>query len=203
MAPSVLARGREDARPPRVALTFDDGPSPATPAVLDALAEAGARATFFVLGGQVEQQAAVLRRVVAEGHEVGNHSWSHPDLDVRKDVDLAAEIARTGEAVARAAGLTPRVFRPPYGRDPERWARAAGAAGLTTVLWSVETWDWEDDADSETIARRALEGLHPGAIVLLHDGARHDAHPTVAALPQILDGVRAAGYTTVTVSELS
>jgi peptidoglycan/xylan/chitin deacetylase (PgdA/CDA1 family) len=192
-----------------VAITFDDGPSGTTTPVLDVLADFGALATFFVIGSWVERFPDVARETAERGHELGNHTWTHVDGDRTRDLEvLRDEVARTSEAIERVAGARPRLMRPPYGSDPGRFARVSAACGLAaTVLWSVQSFDWEDGAVADAIVDQVLAEAEPGAIVLLHDGQReaNDGRPrsaTLAALPGILAGLRADGYAFATVSGL-
>ncbi|RSN46729.1 polysaccharide deacetylase family protein [Actinomadura sp. WAC 06369] len=177
-----------------VALTFDDGPGPHTATLLDTLRRAGARATFFVQGIHVPEHPAVVRRMVAEGHEIGNHTWNHPNLTTLSRDGVREQIRRTQDAVRDAAGVAPAMMRPPY-RAVD--AAVAEAAGLPVVLWSVDPQDWRR-AD---VARKVKTGLRDsgrGDIVLYHD-----VHAsTVQAMPQIVDGLQKRGFTLVTVSEL-
>jgi peptidoglycan-N-acetylglucosamine deacetylase len=191
-----------------VALTFDDGPSRWTPAVLDALREHDARATFFVLGAAAAAHAPVLQRAVAEGHELGNHLFSHRDPLELDESELEDELRRTEEEVRAAAGVRARLVRPPYGGDRERVARVAQRIGLgPTILSSLDPSDWREGAP-EVIAARVLTGVRPGSIVDLHDGvpAANRGHPTreptVAALGLILPELARRRYRCVTVSEL-
>lgn len=199
-----LVSHRHDLAEPLVALTFDDGPGPQTPAILDLFAEHGMRGTFFVLGESVEGREEILARTIAEGHEVGNHTFSHPhalDLD---DGELAHEIARC----QRVLGNRPVVFRPPHGEDPVRGARIAAERGIpTTALWSVDPSDWLERSPEE-IARVILREVRPGSIVDLHDcwprrtSTEHDRTPTVEALAVVLPDLATRGFHGVTVSEL-
>ncbi len=189
-------------------MTFDDGPSRTTPGVLDRLDAFGVRATFFVIGSWVEQLPDIVRDTVARGHELGNHTWTHVDADrTRELATLREEVARTNEVVERVTGRRPSLLRPPYGSDPGRFARIAPECGLdATVLWSVQSFDWQDPEPDEIVAQ-VLAEVEPGAIVLLHDGQRetNDARPrssTLAALPPLLERLRSDGYEFATVSEL-
>jgi peptidoglycan/xylan/chitin deacetylase (PgdA/CDA1 family) len=199
-----IVHHREGLDQPLVSLTFDDGPSPQTPRILDLLREHGGRATFFVLGESVEGREEILARTIADGHEVGNHTFSHPHAMQRTDDELAHDIARC----QRMLGHQPTLFRPPYGEEPIRMARIAEARRLpVTVMWSINPSDWLE-TDPEEIARVILKGLAPGAIVDLHDGwPRHTSTPadrshTVRALEIALPQMTALGYRSVTVSEL-
>ena len=191
-----------------VALTFDDGPSRWTPAVLDALRDHDARGTFFVLGAAAAGQAEVLKRAVSEGHELGNHLFSHRDPAELDEDELERELRRTADEVHRAAGVRPRLVRPPYGGDRERVARVAERVGLgPTVLSSLDPEDWKAET-STAIAGHVLSNVRPGSIVDLHDGvpATNRGHPTreptVAALREMLPELARRRYRCVTVSEL-
>ena len=188
-----------------VALTFDDGPGPSTGAVLAVLAEQGVRSTFFVVGQQVAAEPDLVRAMVAAGHAVENHSWSHPSAGRRQrwDPDLIGrEIRRTSAEITDVAGRPPCSFRPPQG-VVEGATKKARAAGLSMVLWSVDTRDWAThgrDA-AATIRARAHSGLtEPNPIVLLHDGGG-DRSATVAALPGIIEDYRRRGFTFVTLGD--
>jgi len=199
-----IVSSRDRLTEPLLALTFDDGPSPQTPDILDLFREHHGHGTFFVLGESVEGREEILARTLAEGHEIGNHSFSHPHAMHRTDDELAHDIARC----QRLLGHGPRLFRPPYGEEPVRTARIAEERLLpTTVLWSVDPSDWLE-RDPQAIAASIIDGLAPGAIVDLHDGwPRHtstpaDRTPTVEALRIALPEIGRLGYRCVTVSEL-
>lgn len=185
--------------PKRAALTFDDGPSaPYTAQVLDLLRARGVRATFFVCGEAAARHPELVRRIVAEGHALGNHTWSHPRLDLTSRAEIAGQIDRTQDAIEAATGVRPTLFRPPFGvRWFPLWS-VLRERGMTMVLWSARGHDGALDA--EGVAQAVLTRLEPGAIVLLHDGdesradAATDRSATVRALPAIIDGARAAGY---------
>lgn len=199
------ALGAAPAKPARVdcakakcvALTFDDGPGPHTARLLTMLGKHGARATFFVLGPQARSRPRVVARARAAGHEIGDHTEHHPVLTRLSESRIRQEIDGTRRTVAKLTGRRPTLFRPPYGATDRRVAAQARRLGLAQILWDVDTLDWRD-RDPSLVARRAVKGLHRGAIILLHDN-----HPTtVAAVPRILRAAKAKGYTLVTVSEL-
>lgn len=184
-----------------VALTFDDGPGRHTARLLDLLRPTRARVTFFVVGEQVRPNAAVVRRIVAEGHEIGNHTWSHARLPGLSRQAIRAEIDRTQDAVHEVAGVRPKVFRPPYAVTD---ARVGRAAGLPQVMWSVDPMDWRSAGPGRgkrTIGEmvdQVVGDTRPGDIVLLHD-----VHgPTVSAVPELVTRLRRRGYELVTVSDL-
>ncbi|GAA2905321.1 hypothetical protein Acy02nite_86280 [Actinoplanes cyaneus] len=196
-----LSHGDREA--PRVALTFDDGPQPPyTGRVLDVLERYRVPATFFCVGQHAGAFPDELVRMREQGHQLGNHTFSHPFLQELSRAQLAAQVLRAGEAVARAAGTgLPTVFRPPYGsRTPEvlGWL---GELEPTTVLWDAEAADWAMPG-ADVIARRILDQARPGSVILLHDGGG-DRQQTVAALPAIIEGLLARGYRFVPVSDLA
>ena len=191
----------------RVALSFDDGPDPeVTPAVLDALAEHGARATFFAIGRLLEAHPRLARRIAAEGHELGNHSWRHSRWqNFFGAAAQAREIAHGARAIAAVTGRSARpLYRPPIGLKSPPFARAAYQSRLTLIGWSLRSRDTQT-ADPERIAARVLRRIRGGDIVLLHDGhdqpGRH--RPACAqAVPLILQGLREKGLECATVSDL-
>lgn len=187
---------------PLVALTFDDGPGPLTPAVLDVLAEEGATGTFFVRGSQVKGQEEVLCRALDEGHLLGNHSWSHLDLAQVPGPEAAEELRRTTEAIRHATGLHTCLFRPPFGSSTRELVDIAAAQGLMTIGWDVSTRDWAGSgSDREQISERAVRGVRRGSILLMHDGGE-ERTALLAALPGIVRGLRARGLSPVTLDGL-
>jgi peptidoglycan/xylan/chitin deacetylase (PgdA/CDA1 family) len=177
-----------------VRLTFDDGPHrTATPDILDTLANRGVEATFFVTGEMTAALPGTVRRISAEGHRIGNHSWSHPELTTLDRAQVRAQLRRTNEVIEQVTGNTPSEWRPPYGATNGLVEAAAQDVGLDSmVLWTVDPRDWADPP-ATTIRDRVLQGVRAGSIVLLHDGTGQN---TPAALPMILDGLAEAGYCT-------
>jgi peptidoglycan-N-acetylglucosamine deacetylase len=155
----------------RIALTFDDGPSEWTGPILDLLGAHGAQATFFVVGSVARQHAALLHRIVAEDHELGNHSWSHPalarDCD---DEDVREELERTNHALAEIVGTPPRRFRAPHFDVDSRVEAIAATLGLLHTPSDVAPPDWHPRATSAVTATFILQQVWPGAVVNLHDG---------------------------------
>lgn len=180
----------------QVALTFDDGPWQLTSQFLDRLRHYDVPATFFMIGRQVAAQAPLLRRMVREGHALGNHTWSHADVAGGN----AGQLTSTSDAIRRATGVSPCVFRPPGGATSATLAAQARSLGMVDVLWSIDTDDWRGPPSTATIVARAL-AAGPGGIVLMHDGGGPRGN-TLAALPQIISGLRARGYRLVTVPQL-
>ncbi|MEV6038380.1 polysaccharide deacetylase family protein [Nonomuraea sp. NPDC052116] len=177
-----------------VALTFDDGPGPYTDTLLAYLAAYHAQATFFVVGSNVVTYPRVLRRTVAAGHEIGNHTWSHPDLTRLSPARVRSQLGRTDQAIRAITGIVPGLVRPPYGAIN---ATVRRQTGRPMVLWSVDTLDWRYRS-SATVARRALRSVRPGSVILFHD-----IHPTtVRAIPRVLRKLARRGYRFVTVSQL-
>lgn len=183
----------------RVALTFDDGPDPQrTPAVLDLLARQGVRATFFVVGARAEAHPELVRRMVAEGHVVGNHSYTHSWRFPLRSLDRTMEeLCRTGEVLHRITGLRPRLFRPPFGVTNPTIARAVRRLGLDPVGWSIRSLDTMGQSP-ERVAARILRRLHPGAVILLHD--RCAGSERLVGL--LVEGLRSRGLEPVTLPEL-
>ncbi|MCZ4118140.1 polysaccharide deacetylase family protein [Streptomyces sp. H39-S7] len=198
-----------DAGPLVMALTFDDGPSPQyTPQVLDVLRGHGVHATFFVCGDNVGLYPDVVRRIVAEGHVVGNHSWSHPHLSDLSAAEVRDQMQRTQDAVAKVGGRAPVLFRAPYGDFADASLAVCADLGLRPISWSVDPADWANPG-SATIADRVVAGAATGAIVLHHDGTEGgddnpepgsggDRSQTVTALKSYLPRLISAGYTFTT-----
>ncbi len=192
-----VGHGPRSAR--RVALTFDDGPGRLTAQVLDALAAHGVRATFNVLGQRVGEYPELLRRTLREGHEVGSHAYRHDRL-ARRPRAAHRQLRRTNAALEETTGVTPRVFRPPYGAWSRGLVLSARLAGLRTVTWDVDPRDWEAPG-AEAIHERVVSAVKPGSIVLLHD-ERRALEQTVVAVGAVLRELGGRGYEFVTVSEL-
>lgn len=195
----MINLSRVETRRNAVALTFDDGPHPQhTPRLLDILAAHRVRATFFVIGAQVRRYPEIVRRIVAEGHELGNHTWHHPFLTRYGDGGVLSEIDRTQEVIWQTVGQLPATFRPPYGAISPRQSRMLhDRRNLPSVNWSVDPQDWRRPG-AAIVAQRMVEGARPGAIILAHD--IHGA--TVSAVPDAISGLQARGYDCVTMSEL-
>jgi peptidoglycan/xylan/chitin deacetylase (PgdA/CDA1 family) len=189
---------------PALALTFDDGPSESTPALLDILARHGAPATFFMCGKNVERCPVVARDVVAAGHEVGNHSDSHRRLDFHSAAFIHREIALAQEKIQITTGVTPRLFRAPFG---VRWFGLGGVQkrlGLMGVMWTVIGRDWRWSASR--ISQRLVEGAANGAIFCLHDGRELSPSPdiraTLEAVERAIPELKRRGFHFETVSQL-
>ena len=180
-----------------IALTFDDGPGPYTAHLLDILDQYGAKATFFLIGSKVSGQASVVRSIQARGHQLGNHSWSHPELPKLSVDQIAGEIDRTNEAIRQATGVKPSILRPPYGAVNGVVLEQLRLRNMSSILWSVDTRDWAD-RNSQIVCSRAVAGARPGAVILMHD-----IHQTsVNAVPCILSSLKQQGYSFVTIQRL-
>lgn len=180
-----------------VAMTFDDGPHPTlTPQLLDLLKARRIRATFYVIGRNVARYPDIVKRMVDEGHEVGNHTWRHPKLTELGNASVLREVDRTSEAVYRAVQRIPVTMRPPYGllSRPQR-AMIHETRDLPTILWSVDPEDWRRPGAS-VVADRIVGGARPGAIILSHDIQKQTVH----AMPAALDGLTEHGFRFATVS---
>ena len=184
---------------PYIAMTFDDGPHVTnTPRLLDMLKQRKIKATFFVVGQCAAEYPDIMKRIVAKGHEVANHSWSHPQLSAMSDEKVHAEIQKTHDAIVQATGVTPKLMRPPFGAFTARQrAWANGIWGYKCILWDVDPLDWKI-RNAEHVKTEILKGAVAGSIILSHDIHK----TTVDAMPETLDGLLAKGFKFVTVSEL-
>jgi cellulose synthase/poly-beta-1,6-N-acetylglucosamine synthase-like glycosyltransferase/peptidoglycan/xylan/chitin deacetylase (PgdA/CDA1 family) len=217
--PSPYVVNMYGSSPNKVAITFDDGPDPQwTPKMLDVLKEKGVKATFFLIGVEAEKYAGITKRVYNEGHEIGNHTFTHPDISNISKRYFEVELNLTERFFEGKLGVKPVLFRPPYSIDQEpdtadqvRPLELAQDLGYITVGDKVDPNDWHDNPrrSADEIVNDVLSNLPPcqpanlacGNIILLHDGGG-DRSETVKALPQIIDGIRARGYQVVPVSEL-
>jgi peptidoglycan/xylan/chitin deacetylase (PgdA/CDA1 family) len=184
---------------PYIAMTFDDGPSATlTPKLLDLLAAHHIKATFFVIGQNVAEHPEIVARAAREGHEIGNHSWSHPNFGKMSDESVRRQLRQTDDAIKSATGKRPALMRPPYGSitaREKRWIH--DEFGYDIILWDVDPYDWKRPGPA-IVRNRILNETRPGSIVL-----SHDIHPgTIEAMPSTFDALEAKGYKFVTVSEL-
>lgn len=189
--------GRSDLK--ILAMTFDDGPHPQnTPRLLDMLKQRNVKATFFTIGRSVDLYPHIAKRISDEGHEIGNHTYTHGNLSKMSEAKVRDELDKGRDAIIRATGQTPRVMRPPYGAlytNQRQWVM--DAYGYPTILWSVDPMDWKD-RNAEIVSRRLISRANPGGILLAHDLHK----TTIDAMPATLDALLAQGYKFVTVSEL-
>jgi peptidoglycan/xylan/chitin deacetylase (PgdA/CDA1 family) len=184
---------------PEIAMTFDDGPhATLTPKLLDLLAARHIKVTFFVLGECVEQNPEVLRRAAREGHEIGNHSWSHPQLSKLSDDAVRSQLRRTDDAIKAITGKRPTLFRPPYGAITARQKKwIHDEFGYQIIMWDVDPLDWKDPGPT-TVANRIVKETRPGSIVLSHDIHKG----TIEAMPSAIEQLENKHFKFVTVSEL-
>jgi peptidoglycan/xylan/chitin deacetylase (PgdA/CDA1 family) len=184
---------------PVVAMTFDDGPHPSlTPKLLDILKERNIKCTFFLIGQNVKAYPQIVRRIIAEGHEIGAHTYTHCSLTSRSDAQIRSELQRSEEVLMTAANYRPQLIRPPYGAINTRIKQLMFSEfGYSTIMWSVDPQDWRRPGVS-VVTSRLVSGARPGAIMLAHD-----IHPpTIQAVPAMFDQLLAKGYQFVTVSQL-
>ncbi len=180
-----------------VALTFDDGPGPYTGQILDILESKNVPATFCQIGEQVASYPAVEKRIVADGDVLCDHSWDHDEhLSQRGAADIDREMRRTRSAILSAAGVAPVYYRAPGGDFGDPVKRAAARNHLPMLAWAIDTRDWTRPG-VDAIVDAVLDHVTDGAVILLHDGGG-DRSQTVAALPRIIDGLRARGFSFVT-----
>ncbi|MGI6643978.1 MAG: polysaccharide deacetylase family protein [Bacillota bacterium] len=194
------ARGQDKT----VALTFDDGPDRVyTPLVLDVLREKGVRATFFLIGNRIEEYSDVVERIINEGHVVGNHTYTHPEIDKASGSLFKRELSLTEEALARFGLSGSGFFRPPYGAISPSLVEEAGNLGYRVAMWSVDSLDWRGLPKDQVIAN-VVPLVVPGSVVLQHSagGPGEDLSGSVEALPEIIDTLRASGYRFVTLAEM-
>lgn len=197
-------KGQKPTQPPLdpkgkyVALTFDDGPHPkVTPRVLKILKEYNAKATFFMLGVQVEYYPDMAKKVAEAGHEIGNHSKGHPNLANMSLSEVRKQIIESSDRIEAATGRKPSLFRPPYGAMNESVKKVTKEQQTPIILWSVDSLDWKS-RNAQAVNKEVAKNIRPGSIVLMHD-----IHASTAdALPQMLKSLKKQGYQFVTVSQL-
>jgi peptidoglycan/xylan/chitin deacetylase (PgdA/CDA1 family) len=199
--PSVYRGSRSR---PAIALTFDDGPSESTPAILEILAKYSVRATFFQCGANALRLPAIGREVAAAGHEIGNHSHTHAPLYLKPARFIAAEFGHAQDAIGAATGFVPRLLRAPYGARWFGFAEAQRRLHLLGVMWTVLALDWKLPAGR--VAGRVLRGASNGGIICLHDGrelrSKPDIRTTIGAVARVIPRLEDRGYKFETVSEL-
>lgn len=187
---------------PVVALTLDDGPGPKwTPMFLDALAEAGIPATFFMVGRNVERYAGLVRDRLA-GHEIGNHSWSHRDLATLDLATIRDDLTRTAATIEDRLGRTPTLLRPPYGHIGGSTLLAADSMGYEVILWNRAMRELQFRGDPAGQARDLVDTIRPGAVILAHDIGDERRLVGLRSIPALAAGLKAKGYRFVTVSDL-
>lgn len=183
-----------------IAITFDDGPDPKnTPRLLDMLKERGIKATFFLVGKCAATWPDIVKRMIEEGHEVGNHTWNHYQLTRLGESKVLNELQTTHDAIVKACGVTPILYRPPYGATRLSQQKLIhDHFDYTAVLWDVDPLDWKAPRSAAKVHERVLKQTKAGSIILCHDIHRE----TVDAMPATLDDLKARGFQFVTVTQL-
>ncbi|MCC7493463.1 MAG: polysaccharide deacetylase family protein [Fimbriimonadaceae bacterium] len=186
------------AGPKRCAITIDDGPRPDfIPAALDLFDRYGVKVTFYNVGQNVKAYPKLTAECARRGHEIANHSYSHPVLPRLSAAGIRSELERTSAAIEAVTGRPVEHLRPPYGAVSSRVRQVAKELGLTVDLWTIDPLDWQGSATADRTASRVLSHLHSDAVILIHE-----VQPTLRALPAILDGLRERGYEVLTYGEL-
>lgn len=170
-----------------VSISFDDGPTSQTKSLLSSLNREDMRATFFIVGTQIMNEPTLVSNLVVGGHSVQNHSWQHQDFAPLDPTTALVDLAKTQGLITGLTRVPPQFFRPPYGNTSEATASAENTLGLTEVVWTVDTLDW-DGRSAQQIVDAALT-VQPGGFILMHDGYKN----TVSAIPGIAKGLKAKG----------
>jgi len=191
---------------PCIALTYDDGPNdPCTLRLLEVLDRYSVKATFFVLGQFVRQKPEIVRALAAAGHVIGNHSWDHPRLIFASEAELRHQVEQTQSAIVDACGVTPTLFRPPYGGRRPGTLQTVRALGLEPVMWNVTCYDWKPTS-SEKVFAHAQRQIRGGDVLLMHDGDQRgmgaDRGHTVEATERVVQHCKSQGYQFVTIPEM-
>lgn len=168
-----------------------------TPALLEILRESNIKTTFFLTGFWVEKYPEMVRTIAEEGHEIGNHTFSHPHLNSLSEEQIKVELDKVGKMIEELTGVEPHLFRPPFGEYSNRTIMAIEKCGYQTIQWSIDSLDWQE-LGKDSMVQRVTENLHPGAIILFHNNGTY----TAGALPEIIDFVKGKGYEILPISEL-
>jgi len=180
----------------KVFLTFDDGPSVYTPQILSELQAEGVPATFFVIGQNAQKAPTFVQQEHADGEVIGDHTWDHQDLTTLSSDQVKSELQSTADEITSLTGTPPTLWRPPFGAFNDTVTQIASSLGLSMRLWDIDTQDWTMPGTA-TIVNNVVNNVRPGVIILMHDGSPDltgDRSQTVAALPTIIDTLRARGY---------
>lgn len=186
-----------DPNKPMLAITFDDGPGSYTDRLLDCLKRNNAKATFFLVGGNIGGRKSTVVRMRDEGHEIGNHSWNHPELSKLSYQGISNEITMTNNKIFEAAGVNCTIVRPPYGACNSTVRSVGASLGVSFYNWSVDTLDWKY-RNANTVHNAVVNGAYDGAIILCHDIHKTTVDAMETAIPKLIE----KGYQLVTVSEL-
>ena len=181
-----------------VALTFDDGPTPFTDRLIDVLRDAGAQATFFMIGNKVAANPDGAKRVAEAGMEIGNHTWDHPNMTTIPARYVPEQLSKAQDAITAATGRTPTLWRPAGGLTDDAVNEQAAKDGLAGILWDVIPFDWINDSNTAATRYMLMTQIKPGSVVLLHDSYSS----TVDLVQQFIPVLKANGYHLVTVSQL-
>jgi len=168
-----------------------------TPKILEILERNNLKTTFFLTGFWIEKYPEMVKKIAAAGHELGNHTYTHPHLNTLDKQGIKHELKRVHAALTGLTGVEPKLFRPPFGEYSNKVMEVADELGYLTIQWSIDSLDWKD-VSRQAIVQRVTSRLHPGAIILFHNNGRY----TADALPEIISFARSQGYTIVPVSEL-
>jgi peptidoglycan/xylan/chitin deacetylase (PgdA/CDA1 family) len=190
----------------KLALTFDDGPNdPWTPRLLEALGRHNVHATFFMIGSYVRERPGIASAVAKAGHEIGNHTFSHPNLIFSSPTSVRSELQQCSAAIEEATGQAARFFRPPFGGRRPDVLRAAESAGLRTIMWRASSHDWSLASD-EAIVSKVRSQVRGGEVILMHDGSHRgfgwDRSRTVAAADELIRRYQGEGVEFLSVSEM-
>ncbi|MEV0593599.1 polysaccharide deacetylase family protein [Nonomuraea cavernae] len=180
-----------------IALTFDDGPGKYAGTLLDTLKKYDAKATFFLEGQYVKSRPAYVKRMAKEGHELGNHSYKHPNFTTIEPGAIRSEIQKTQDAVKKAAGVEPKLLRPPYGMADLQVSDIAAEFGMPIVLWTGGSRDWSTK-NADAIKKQTLAVAKRDGIILMHDWVKQ----TVDVMPSLVKTLQSRGYTLVKVSDI-
>lgn len=197
-APAQAAAGVDCKRVKCLALTFDDGPAATTGKLLTLFKKEKVKATFFLVGKAVEKRPAIVKRIFAEGHDIGNHTYDHPSLPELMDQEVTQQLQITQDAIESVTGKRPTMFRPPYGHTDERVLGLAAQEGLSQVKWTDTTLDWSL-RDTKKITATVLKLARRNGVILMHDPVPQ----TVAAMPAVIKELKKRGYQLVTISTLT
>jgi polysaccharide deacetylase family sporulation protein PdaB len=182
----------------KIAISFDASwGNEYTQKILDILKENEIKSTFFLTGFWIEKYPDLVKKIVAEGHELGNHTFTHPHLNTLDKAGIKTELERVHSALTDLSGKEPYLFRPPFGEYSNKVIEVADELGYQTIQWSIDSLDWKELSEG-TIIQRVSEKMHPGAIVLFHNNGRY----TAGALPEIIAYAKENGYKIIPISEL-
>ncbi|RJE88898.1 polysaccharide deacetylase family protein [Paenibacillus sp. 1011MAR3C5] len=200
---TFVMSGSRDMR--SVSLTFDDAPDPrVTPDILDTLSRYHIRATFFIVGDRAAKHPELVKRIMREGHVIGNHSYNHAVLSKLAPAQFQQQIWKTDGIIKRIVGVSPRLVRPPYGEMKPHQIAWGKQNGFTVVNWDVDSEDWRNNPSSARVLANIKKTLQPGSIILQHAGGgdKQDLSGTIHALPLLIEMLQGKGYDIVTLPEL-